>query len=116
MKNHCHDIYLEETPLMSVTGHHWYKNDQTNILSRVSLLMWQSWTDPLILKVGSKFYYKIKRGEGINTDNPHTSLHLEGVSVLPSLHVDTLEWSLCLHSIGEGDVFFFPNYVFWFCV
>ena len=63
MKNHCHDIYLEETPLMSVTGHHWYKNDQTNILSRVSLLMWQSWTDPLILKVGSKFYYKIKRGQ-----------------------------------------------------
>lgn len=32
MKNHCHDIYLEETPLMSVTGHHWYKNDVTSTI------------------------------------------------------------------------------------
>ena len=89
MKNHCHDIYLEETPLMSVTGHHWYKNDQTNILSRVSLLMWQSWTDPLILKVGSKFYYKIKRGGGQLTLIIHTPLYTWKVYQFCHLYIST---------------------------
>lgn len=96
MKNHCHDIYLEETPLMSVTGHHWYKNDQTNILSRVSLLMWQSWTDPLILKVGSKFYYKIKRG-GQLTLIIHTPLYTWKVYQFCHLYILPLKINVVLN-------------------
>ena len=59
---------------VTCTGHLWWKNNQTNILSRVTLLMWQSWTNPLFLEVGSKFHYKIKRGGAVNTDKSDTFL------------------------------------------